>query len=77
LNAANDNHDDKLHNRTREVWQPRLRHVLSDDEVGQITANVTGFFSMLSEWSRADLAEPANDNCLGNAADDEGVRHDR
>jgi len=77
LNAANDNHNDKLHNRTREVWQPRLGHVLSDDDAGQITANVTGFFSILSEWSRTELQVPANDNANGLPPEDKGVRHDR
>jgi hypothetical protein len=28
---------------------------------GQIAANVTGFFSVLAEWSRAERPVPAND----------------
>jgi len=57
LHAANDN----LTDRTREVWNPRLGRELSCEDARQIAANVSGFFSVLSEWSRAELAIPAND----------------
>ena len=77
VKAANDNfHDDPIE-RTREVWRPRLGRDLSDDEAKQIAANVTGFFTILAEWSRADLPDPANDNSDSTTSDDEGVRHDR
>ena len=66
VKAANDNLNDELIGRTREVWQPRLGRDLSRDEAKQIAANVTGFFSVLAEWSRADMPDPANDN--GDAA---------
>jgi hypothetical protein len=49
--------DKKLIGRTREVWQPRLRRELTDEDARQIVENVTGFFSILAEWSRA--AKPA------------------
>ena len=75
--AANDNFHDDTTNRTREVWQPRLGRDLSHDEAKQIAANVTGFFAILVEWSRADLPDPANDNGNSTTTDDEGVRHDR
>ena len=55
--AANDN----LIERTRQVWQPRLRRDLSREDARQIAANVTGFFSVLAEWSRAEMPSPAND----------------
>ena len=48
-NAANDN----LIDRTREVWKPRLGRDLSREDVRQIAENVTGFFAILAEWSRA------------------------
>ena len=62
VKAANDNLNDDLIGRTREVWQPRLGRDLSRDEAKQIAANVTGFFAVLAEWSRADMPDPANDN---------------
>jgi hypothetical protein len=58
--AANDNLKDELTGRTREVWQPRLGRDLSREDVRQIAENVTGFFSILAEWSRAKMPTPAN-----------------
>jgi len=57
-NAANDN----LINRTIALWQPRLRRALSREDARQIAENVTGFFELLAEWSRAELPAPVNDN---------------
>lgn len=59
-NAVNDNSID----RTRAVWQPRLGRDLSREDARQITENVTGFFSILAEWSRAEMRTSANDNSL-------------
>jgi hypothetical protein len=56
--AANDN----LIDRTRRVWQPRTGHNLTDEDARQITENITGFFAVLAEWSRAEMQVPANDN---------------
>jgi len=55
--AANDN----LIDRTCEVWQPRLGRDLSREDARQIAENVTDFFSVLAEWSKAESATPAND----------------
>ena len=55
--AANDN----LIDRTIELWQPRLRRKLTREDARQITENVTGFFSLLAEWSKAEIATPASD----------------
>jgi hypothetical protein len=70
--AANDN----LVDRTRQVWQPRTRRDLTDEDSRQIAENVTGFFAILAEWSRAETPVPAND--IGNpATSDAGeVRHE-
>jgi hypothetical protein len=57
LSVANEN----LIDRTIELWQPRLRRELSREDARQIVENVTGFFSLLSEWSKADTAPPASD----------------
>jgi hypothetical protein len=77
VKAANDNYYDDPIDRTREVWQPRMGRDLSRDEAKQIAANVTGFFGILVEWSRADQPEPANDNSDGATSDDKEGRHDR
>jgi hypothetical protein len=58
---ANDNLKDHLTRRTRLVWQPRLGRDLSTEDARQIAANVSGFFSVLAEWSRAEMPSPAND----------------
>jgi hypothetical protein len=55
--AANDN----LIDRTRQVWQPRVGRDLSHEDARQIAENVTGFFAILAEWSRAETPVPAND----------------
>jgi hypothetical protein len=57
--AANDN----LIDRTIALWQPRLRRDLSREDARQIAENVTGFFSILREWSSASVPAPNNENC--------------
>ncbi len=54
-NAAND----KLIDRTIETWQPLFDRALSREDARQIVENVTGFLSVLAEWSRAEMPEPA------------------
>ena len=75
LHAANDNLKNELIGRTREVWQPRLGRDLSPEDARQIAANVTGFFSVLAEWSRAEMPSPANDTNKFDAS--EGLHRDR
>ncbi len=73
-NAANDN----LIDRTIETWQPRFDRGLSREDARQIVENVTGFFSILAEWSRAEAPDPANDTNKSATPDGHGeVRHDR
>ena len=72
LHAANDN----LIDRTRKVWQPRLGRDLSREDARQIAENVTGFFSVLAEWARAEMPEPANDNSHSSGDADDEARHD-
>ena len=69
------NHD--LIRRTRQVWQPRLGRDLSSDDARQMAANVNGFFSVLAEWSRAEMPSPANDAGNPDASESGRVRHDR
>ena len=74
LNAANDN----LIDRTIETWRTRTERDLSREDARQIVENVTSFFSILAEWSRAKSSEPANDTNKSGDADSNGeVRHDR
>ncbi|MBA3326329.1 MAG: hypothetical protein H0T41_14030 [Rhodobacteraceae bacterium] len=72
MKDANDNLNDQLIGRTREVWQPRLGRDLSRDEAKQIAASVTGFFAVLAAWSRADTSDPANDNDDDATSNNEG-----
>jgi hypothetical protein len=71
--AANDN----LIHRTRQVWQPRLGRDLNREDARQIAENVTGFFTLLAEWSRAETRYPANDAGKPDASDNGEARHDR
>ena len=77
VKAANDNLNDELIARTRDVWQPRLGRKVTCDEAKQIAASLTGFFAVLAEWSRTDLPDPANDNGDEATTGDEGVRDER
>jgi len=70
--AANDN----LIDRTRQVWQPRLGRDLSGEDARQIAENVTGFFSILAEWSRAEMPSPAKHTGKPAASNGE-ARHER
>jgi len=72
LFAANDN----LIDRTREIWKPRLERDLSHEDARQIVENVTGFFSILAEWSRAEMSVPANDTVERTISDTGEVRHE-
>ena len=75
--AANDNLKDELIKRTCEVWQPRLGRDLSSEDARQLAANVTGFFSVLAEWSRAEMPTPSNDASKPVASNYKEARHDR
>ena len=71
-NAANDN----LIDRTIETWQPRFNRNLSQEDAQQIVENVTDFFSILAEWSRAEALDVAKTSDDLGLTDDRGeVRH--
>src|ERR1700689_5006411 len=40
--------------RDGQLWQPRIGRDLTDEDARQIIHNVTGFFGVLAEWSRAE-----------------------
>ena len=71
--SANDNVID----RTRKVWQPRIGRNLSNKDARQISENVTSFFAIPGEWSRVELAAPANDAGKPIASDNKEADHDR
>jgi hypothetical protein len=79
LDAANDNDAGKQIARSRQVWQPRTARDLTDEDARQIIHNVTGFFGVLAEWSRAEmLAAAANDAAaVPTQPNDVEVRHER
>ena len=71
LHPANDN----LIDRGREIWSPRFGRDLSREDARQIATNLTGFFSILAEWSRAEIPAPANDTTKP-LTPEAGVRND-
>ena len=78
LDAANDNDAGKQIARTRQIWQPRIQRDLTDEDARQIMDNVTGFFGVLAEWSRAERLAAANDDTAAPAEPNDGeVRHER
>jgi hypothetical protein len=66
--AANDN----LIERTIALWQPRLRRDLSREDARQLAENVAGFFSILHEWSMANVPVPHNENCASSGSNEPG-----
>jgi hypothetical protein len=62
LSAAPNNLKDDLTRYTRQVWQPRLGRDLNCEDLRQITENLTGFFTVLAEWSRTEGATAADEN---------------
>lgn len=77
LNPANDNDGGEQLARTRQVWQPRLGHDLTDEDARQIMHNITGFFGVIAEWSHAERLAAANDAAAPAKPNDGEVRHDR
>lgn len=45
--------------RARMLWEQRTAKSLTDDDLRAVSANLTGFFSILAEWHRKAVA---NDN---------------
>ena len=64
--------NDDLIDRTLETWQQRVDHPLTRDDARQIIENVSGFFSILAEWAKADTP---NDHAFGAHASE--MHHDR
>ena len=64
-----------LIDQTLKVWKPRLGRDLSREDARQIVENVTGFFAILAEWSRAEIPVPANDTTKPTTSDAGEVPH--
>ena len=76
MKAARDDQIDGLIGRTRAVWEPRVGRHLSRDEAEQIASNVSGFFAVLGEWSRAEPSPPAQDDAIGSLSGAKAGRHE-
>jgi hypothetical protein len=44
--------EQNFNQRTRELWQPKTSRKLTEEDVREIAANVSGFFRLLAEWDR-------------------------
>ena len=62
---------------TREVWKSRSGCEVSSDEAKQIVANVTGFFSVLAEWSRAQASDQTHHSTENSTSKEKEARDDR
>jgi hypothetical protein len=65
-----------LIDRTRKVWQPRIGRDLTNEDARQIAENVTAFFTILAEWSRAEMLTPANEIGESATSDKEEAPHE-
>jgi hypothetical protein len=65
-----------LIDRTRNVWQPRTGRQLTGEDARQIAENVTGFFSILAEWSSTEISTPASDGVEQDTCEREDARYE-
>jgi hypothetical protein len=77
VNAANTTRNDQQIEDTREVWKSRLGREVTSDEAKEIVANVTGFFSILAEWSQAEAADQTEHSAKKSTSKEEEARDDR
>jgi hypothetical protein len=66
-----------LNKQTHKVWQPRIGRNLTDEDARQIAENVTGFFAILAEWSRAARPVPANAHAVAAPTEETEACHER
>ena len=57
----------ELTDHTIATWQPRLRRRLSKEDAREITENITGFFTILAEWSHREGRDGADTDTCGGA----------
>jgi hypothetical protein len=68
---------DNLIDRTIGLWQARSQRGLSREDARQIVENITGFFAILHEWSRADPCAGNDDRGRLTVRGPDEVRHER
>ncbi|MEW8333879.1 MAG: hypothetical protein AB2730_20180 [Candidatus Thiodiazotropha sp.] len=57
----------ELTEHTIATWQPRLRRRLSNEDAREIAENISGFFTILAEWSRQEGRDSSETNTSGGA----------
>ena len=57
----------ELTEHTIAVWQPRIRRRLSKEDAREIAENITGFFTILAEWSQREERNSSKTNTSGGA----------
>jgi hypothetical protein len=57
----------KLIDDTITVFQQRSCRRLSREDAREITENITGFFTVLAEWSRQEKSDGSDENASGGA----------
>jgi hypothetical protein len=57
----------ELTEHTIATWQPRLRRCLSNEDAREITENISGFFTILAEWSHREERDSSETNTSGGA----------
>lgn len=50
---------------TVSIWQPRLRRRLSNEDAREITENITGYFTILAQWSRQERRDCSDSDAGG------------
>ena len=57
----------ELTERTIATWQPRLRRRISNEDAREIAENISGFFTILAEWSHREERDSSETNTSGGA----------
>lgn len=57
----------QLTEHTIAVWQPRIRRRLSKEDAREITENISGFFTILAEWTCQERRDGTDTNANGGA----------
>ena len=60
----------ELTEHTIAVWQPRTPRRLSNEDAREITENLTGFFTILAQWSRQEGRDRADATASGGRGGD-------
>ena len=55
----------ELTKHTIAIWQPRTKHRLSHEDTREITENMSGFFTILAEWSNQKVRDGSDLNNSG------------